>query len=79
MAATIGLLDTVALLVDLPEWGLKAGEVGAVVEILSDGRAFEVEFVDNTGTPYGLHALERDQIMALHTQGHALQLPGDAA
>ena len=33
----IRLLDTVALICDLPELGLVAGEVGAVVEELSAG------------------------------------------
>ena len=63
MAATIELLDTVALLVDLPELGLKAGGVGAVVEVLGDGRAFEAEFADDSGVPYGLHALKADQLI----------------
>ncbi len=79
MAATIELLDTVALLYDLPELGLKAGEVGAVVEVLGDGEAFEVEFSDNSGMPYGQHALKASQIIALHTRGQALRLQVDAA
>ncbi len=79
MAATIELLDTVALLVDLPELGLKAGEVGAVVEVLGDGQAFEVEFADESGVPHGLHALKADQLIALRTQGKALRLQVDAA
>ena len=40
----IKLLDVVALTEDIPEHNLKRGEVGTVVEILSDGEAFEVEF-----------------------------------
>lgn len=68
----IELLDTVALVVDIPEPGLAAGEVGAVVEVLSDD-TFEVEFVDNDGRTYGLHALRANQLVALHTKGHALR------
>lgn len=34
----IRLLDTVALVSDIPELGLAAGEVGAVVELLSRSR-----------------------------------------
>ena len=68
----IELLDTVALVCDVPELGLAAGEVGAVVELLSDD-AFEVEFVDDTGYTYGLHTLRADQLVALHTKGHALR------
>ena len=37
---------------DVPDLGLVAGEVGAVVKLLSDD-AFEVEFVDDTGYTYG--------------------------
>ena len=70
---------TIELLVDLPEWGLETGEVGTVVELLGDGQAFEVEFADNSGIPYGLHALQADQIIALHRRGHSLRLQGDAA
>ena len=64
----IHLLDTVALIRDLPEFGLVAGEVGAVVEVLSDD-AFEVEFVDESGYTYGLHTLRANQLVALQTQG----------
>ena len=68
----IHLLDTVALVRDLPEAGLVAGEVGAVVEVLSDD-AFEVEFVDESGHTYGLHTLRTNQLVALHTKGHPLR------
>ncbi len=68
----IELLDTVALVCDLSELGLAAGEVGAVVEVLSDD-AFEVEFCDESGHTYGLHTLRADQIIALRTKGHAFR------
>ena len=74
----IQLLDTVALVRDLPELGLVAGEVGAVVEVLS-ADAFEVEFVDESGRTYGLHTLRTDQVVALHTKGHPLRTPLKAA
>lgn len=67
-------LDTVALIEDVPEFGLAAGEVGAVVEILGDGEAFEVEFCNNSGQTYGLHVLRASQIVQLHTQGESLRL-----
>ena len=47
--SNIKLLDVVALTEDVPEHNLKRGEVGTVVEILSDGDAFEVEFSDDNG------------------------------
>ena len=48
----IKLLDVVALTQDIPEHNLKRGEVGTVVEILSNGEAFEVEFSDDNGQMY---------------------------
>jgi len=51
------VLDTEVLVADLPEPGLRAGDVGSVVERLG-GDVFEVEFVNEAGRTYGLHALE---------------------
>ncbi len=79
MSTLIGLLDTVALSEDVPALGLTAGEVGAVVEVLGDGEAFEVEFCDNSGITYGLHTLRAGQLIALHTRGQALRLKVEAA
>lgn len=50
---SIKLLDTVALLDDLPERRLKRGEVGTVVEIL----AHEVEFCDDDGQTEALRVV----------------------
>ena len=74
MTTTIALLDTVAVTVDVPAFGLTAGEVGAVVEVLGHGEAFEVEFCDRAGATYGLHTLRTDQLVALHTRGQSLRL-----
>jgi len=68
----VQLLDTVALVADVPELGLAMGEVGAVVELLS-ADAFEVEFCDEAGYNYGLHSLRAHQIVRSHTQGHPLR------
>ncbi|MGL6096532.1 MAG: DUF4926 domain-containing protein [Fimbriiglobus sp.] len=78
MASPIRLLDTVALLADVPELGLTAGEVGAVVEELARD-VYEVEFCDESGVSYGLHTLRADQLVALHTRGEALRLRSEAA
>jgi hypothetical protein len=59
-------LDVVALTVSLPEFNLWRGQVGTVVEILADGRAFEVEFSDRTGRTYESLGLHPEQIMVLH-------------
>jgi hypothetical protein len=69
----IKLLDTVALLEDLPDRRLKRGEVGTVVEILAPG-VFEVEFCDDEGQTYAELALRGDQLVTLHNQGEALKI-----
>jgi len=63
----IALLDTVALLKDLPNENLRRGQVGTVVELLAPG-VFEVEFVDNEGRTYAMLALSAEQLMVLHHQ-----------
>ena len=45
----IKLQDVVALTQDVPEHNLRRGEVGTVVEILSNGEAYEVKFSDDDG------------------------------
>jgi len=63
----IMLLDTVALVEDVPTEGLGTGEVGTVVEVLAPG-AFEVEFVDDEGYTYALATLRSDQLVRLDPQ-----------
>ncbi len=58
----IKLLDVVALIGDLPEYNLRRGQVGTVVEILADGNAFEVEFSARDGRTYESVGLSPDQI-----------------
>ncbi|MFN6478409.1 DUF4926 domain-containing protein [Nostoc sp. DedQUE07] len=69
----IELLDIVALTVDLPEYNLYRGQVGAAVELLAGGAAFEVEFSDaygglrlRSGRTYESIGLRPEQIMVLH-------------
>ena len=69
----INLLDTVALLEDLPQRGLERGEVGTVVEVLAP-EVYEVEFSDDEGQTYAQLALRSEQIVALHNQGEALKI-----
>jgi hypothetical protein len=61
------LLDTVALLEDLPELNLHRGQVGTIVEVYEPG-AFEVEFVDTQGHTYALETLSASQLIQLHHQ-----------
>ncbi len=65
MKEAIQILDVVALLEDLPDRGLVAGQVGTIVELLSDG-VFEVDFCDNDGRSYATLALRADQLISLH-------------
>ena len=69
----IRLLDTVALMEDLPARKLRAGEVGTVVEVLDEG-VYEVEFCDEDGQTYAEFTLRADQIMPLHNRGKALRV-----
>ena len=47
----VHLLDTVELTEDLPEFGVKRGERGAVVEVLDESEeVYILEFVDKSGT-----------------------------
>jgi hypothetical protein len=55
------LLDTVALAHDLPEKGLRAGDLGAVVEVYQpDG--LEVEFVTASGLTEALVTLTASDV-----------------
>lgn len=63
---TVKLLDVVALTVDFPQYNLRRGQVGTVVETLAEGAAFEVEFSDRSGRTYESLGLRPEQIMVLH-------------
>ena len=67
MGTQIRLLDVVALTEDMPDRGLRRGQVGTIVEILAQG-VFEVEFADNQGRAYATLALHTEQLMVLHYQ-----------
>jgi hypothetical protein len=54
-------LDTVVVTKDLPELGLKRGDVGAVVLVYSPD-ALEVEFVTATGATQAVVTLSTDSV-----------------
>ncbi len=54
--------DTVILAVDLPEHGLRRGDLGAVVHVYGAGEEFEVEFVALDGETIALVTLGPDSI-----------------
>ena len=55
-------LDTVVLTHDIEEYGLKEGDIGAVVHCYSDGNAFEVEFVTAEGRTIAVLTLTLNDI-----------------
>jgi hypothetical protein len=56
-------LDVVALNVDLPDNGLRAGETGTVVHVFHRPHtAYEVEFTDRDGRTLAMVTLTADQI-----------------
>lgn len=65
MTPTIQLLDVVALTHEIPEHGLRRGQVGTVVEMLPPD-AYEVEFSDDDGRTYATLSLHADELMVLH-------------
>ena len=58
------VLDTVVLRMDLPEYGLRKGDLGAVVELYEpDG--LEVEFVTASGQSRTLVTLKTDAVRSV--------------
>lgn len=69
-------LDSVVLNNNLKEYGLKKGDVGAVVFVYKNGKAIEVEFVTAnktvavlTLTPKDIRLMAKNEI--LHARGYA--------
>lgn len=58
---TIREHDRVVLTVDVPGEKLAAGDVGTVVHIYGEGRAYEVEFVSRDGETIAIVTLERSR------------------
>ena len=58
-------LDSIALAVDLPEHGLAAGDVGAVVHVYESGKNFMVEFTTFDGKTVAIAKVSADQIRPL--------------
>ena len=67
MSTQVKLLDVVALTEDVPQHGLRRGQVGTIVEVLG-GDTFEVEFADNHCRTYATVSLRGGQLMPLHYQ-----------
>lgn len=63
-------LERAALTQDLPDYGLKAGDIGMIVHIYGDHAGYEVEFVTLSGElvalvsvyPSQIRPIEQDEI-----------------
>ena len=55
-------MDTVVLSRDIPEHGLKMGDIGAVVHCYKDGKAFEVEFIAGQGDTIAVVTLNKEEV-----------------
>ena len=74
----VKLLDTIVLEDDLSEYGLKKGDVGAVVEVYKpDG--LEVEFVTGSGKTQALVTLKTTEVRKVRDSEILSVRPLDAA
>ncbi len=73
-------LATVVLTHNMPEHALKQGDVGAVVHVYGDGKAFEVEFVTAAGKTVAVITLQPGDVrpMASSEILHARELAKSA-
>lgn len=55
-------LDRVVLTIDLPEYGLKAGDLGTVVLVHQDYQGYEVEFITLNGETVAVVSLLPTQL-----------------
>jgi hypothetical protein len=58
-------LEEAVLLVDMPEKGLKRGDVGVVVHVYENDVAYEVEFMTKDGHTIAVETLEAEQVRAV--------------
>jgi Domain of unknown function (DUF4926) len=68
--------DCVVLVQDMPEEGLKAGDVGTVVHIHRQGAAYEVEFITLTGRTVAVATVTASQLRSVTARdiSHAREL-----
>ncbi len=55
-------LDTIVLSRDLPEHGLRQGDIGAVVHCYKGGESFEVEFITGQGDTVAVVTLNSEDV-----------------
>lgn len=73
-------LDSVVLTHDIDEYGLKKGDIGAVVHCYSDGNAFEVEFVTAEGRTIAVLTLDVNDVRLMSNKEilHVREIVGQA-
>ncbi len=54
--------ERAVLLIDLPEYNLKAGDVGTVVHVYTDSAAYEIEFFTIDGHTLDVVTVEAGQV-----------------
>jgi hypothetical protein len=59
-------LDTIVLSHDVEAYGLKQGDIGAVVHVYKDGSAYEVEFVAGEGETVAVLTLVAQDIRLMN-------------
>lgn len=64
----INELSIVALTKGIPSYKLEPGDVGTVVHVYGDGKAYEVEFITNKGNTIAVLSLKKGEIRK--TEGH---------
>ena len=71
-------LDVVVLMEDIPDHGLKIGDIGTVVHCYSDQQAYEVEFVRAAGQTVAVLTLTSSAVRSMADSEilHARQLAG---
>ena len=76
MSETITEHDSVVLVIDLPEHGLQAGDIGTVVHIHQAGAGYEVEFMTLAGETVAIATLLPTQVrpIAKRDIAHVRQL-----
>jgi hypothetical protein len=55
-------LDRIVLLTDVTADGLQAGDVGTIVHVHADGKAFMVEFISLAGDTVAVSSLSAEQV-----------------
>ncbi len=62
---TMRELESVVLTCDVPDYGLKEGDVGTVVLVHGKKEGFEVEFMTLNGETLAVVTLKKDQVRSI--------------